>query len=118
MVTLTQEAMEKVKGLLADKQREDLGLRIFIREGGCRGYSYGMAWDSPSEDDQVFEQGGVRVLVDPVSTIYLDGAEVDFKDELMGGGFTIHNPNATSTCGCGQSFRSASGGGKACSCSH
>ena len=118
MVTLTPEASAKVKGLLAEKQREDLGLRIFVREGGCRGFSYGMAWDAPEEEDTVFELDGIRVLVDPVSTIYLDGAQVDFKDALMGGGFTITNPNAASTCGCGQSFKSKDGGGaaKACGC--
>jgi len=120
MVTLTPEASAKVKDLLAEKQRDDLGLRIFVREGGCRGFSYGMAWDSPEQDDTVFEQDGIRVMVDPVSTVYLDGAQVDFQDALMGGGFTIHNPNAASTCGCGQSFKSTAGGGapKACNCDH
>jgi len=120
VVTLTPKATVKVKDLLAQKQREDLGLRIYVSAGGCRGYSYGMAWDAPAEDDTVFEQGGVRVLVDPMSAEYLEGAEVDFAEALMGGGFTITNPNAATTCGCGQSFQSKDGGGaaQACGCGH
>jgi iron-sulfur cluster assembly protein len=120
MVTLTPKAAGKVKDLLAQKQRDDLALRIFVSPGGCRGFSYGMAWDSPADDDAVVEIEGVRVCVDPMSAPYLDGAEVDFADALMGGGFTIQNPNAASTCGCGQSFKSKDGEGAphACSCGH
>ena len=120
MVTLTPKAALKVKDLLSQKNRDDLALRIYVSAGGCRGFSYGMAWDSAAEDDEVIEQGGVRVLVDPLSATYLDGAEVDFADALMGGGFTITNPNAASTCGCGQSFQSKDGGGAAhaCNCGH
>lgn len=120
MITLTPKAALKVKDLLSQKNRDDLALRIYVTAGGCRGFSYGMAWDSPAEDDAVVEQGGVRVLVDPMSATYLDGAEVDFAEALMGGGFTITNPNASSTCGCGQSFQSKdhAGAPHACSCGH
>jgi iron-sulfur cluster assembly protein len=120
MVTLTPKAAHKVKDLLAAKQRSDLGLRIFVQPGGCRGFSYGMAWDEPAEDDAVIEQEGVRVLIDPFSAQYLEGAEVDYHEALMGGGFVIQNPNAVSTCGCGQSFKAKSGEGapSACGCGH
>ena len=120
LVTLTPKAASKVRDLLDQKKRDDLGLRIYITAGGCRGYNYGMAWDSPAEEDQVFDQGGVRVLLDPMSATHMDGAEVDYSEALMGGGFTITNPNASSTCGCGQSFRSKDGGGAphACGCGH
>ncbi len=120
MVTLTPKAASKVRDLLEQKKRDDLGLRIYITSGGCRGYSYGMAWDRAAEEDQVFEQGGVRVLIDPMSMEQMEGAEVDYSEALMGGGFTITNPNASSTCGCGQSFRGKDGGGAphACGCGH
>jgi iron-sulfur cluster assembly protein len=118
MVTLTPKAAAKVRDLLTAKGRTDLALRVYVAAGGCRGLSYGMAWDTPAEDDAVFEQDGVRVVVDPLSEAYLDGAEIDFSEALMGGGFTIRNPNAVSTCGCGQSFRTANDSGSPCSCGH
>jgi iron-sulfur cluster assembly protein len=120
LVTLTPKAAHKVKDLLAAKRRDDLALRIYVAPGGCRGFSYGMAWDAPADDDLVMEQDGVRVLVDPESAPYLDGAEVDFNEALMGGGFVIQNPNAVSTCGCGQSFKAKNGEGAptGCSCGH
>jgi iron-sulfur cluster assembly protein len=118
MVTMTPKAAAKVRDLLAAKQRTDLALRLYVSAGGCRGFSYGMAWDAPEPDDHVFEFDGVKLIVDPMSAMYLDGAEVDFNEALMGGGFTIHNPNAVSTCGCGQSFRTGSDAGHACGCGH
>lgn len=118
VVRMTPKAVAKVRGLLAAKNRTDLALRLYVSAGGCRGFSYGMAWDAPEADDHVFEFEGVRLIVDPMSGQYLDGAEVDFNESLMGGGFTINNPNASSTCGCGQSFRTANDGGQACSCGH
>jgi iron-sulfur cluster assembly protein len=119
-VTLTPKAALKIRDLLAQKKRDDLALRIYVSAGGCKGYTYGMAWDTPADDDSVIEQEGVRVLIDPLSGPYLDGAEVDFAEALMGGGFTITNPNAVSTCGCGQSFKGRDGGGapSACGCGH
>lgn len=118
LLSLTPKATAKVRDLLAAKNRSDLALRIYITAGGCSGFSYGMAWDAAAEDDARVEQEGVRVIVDPMSAPYLEGAEVDFSDELLGGGFVIRNPNAASTCGCGHSFRTAKDGGSAQSCSH
>jgi iron-sulfur cluster assembly protein len=118
LVRMTPKAVTKVRELLAAKNRTDLSLRLYVSAGGCRGFSYGMAWDAPDGDDYVFDHEGVRLIVDPLSAQYLDGAEVDFSESLMGGGFTIHNPNAVNTCGCGQSFRTEGEGGQACSCGH
>jgi iron-sulfur cluster insertion protein len=106
MINLTTNAAQKVKGLL-DQERAALpdgGLRIYVQGGGCSGFSYGMVLDETGEGDQVFELEGVRVIIDPMSLKYLEGAEVDYKEDLMGGGFAIRNPNAKSTCGCGHSF--------------
>ena len=87
------------------------GLRIYVQGGGCSGFSYGMVLDEAAEGDQVFEKEGVKVIVDSMSLRYLEGAEVDYKEDLMGGGFAIKNPNATSTCGCGHSFNAGGEGG-------
>jgi iron-sulfur cluster assembly accessory protein len=113
MINLTTAAADKVKNILA-AEKENLpqgGLRIYVQGGGCSGFSYGMVLDEVSDGDQVFEAEGVKVIVDPMSIQYLDGAEVDYKEDLMGGGFAIKNPNATSTCGCGHSFNAGGGGG-------
>ena len=104
MVTLTPKAAGKVKDLLAQKQRDDLALRIFVSPGGCRGFSYGMAWDSPADDDAVVETDGVSMVVDALSYQYLLGAMVDYREDLQGAQFLVDNPNAQSTCGCGNSF--------------
>src|SRR5262249_46985429 len=106
MITLTTNAAQKVKGIL-EQEKENIpqgGLRIYVQGGGCSGFSYGMVLDEAAEGDQIFEKEGVKVIVDPMSLRYLEGAEVDYKEDLMGGGFAIKNPNATSTCGCGHSF--------------
>jgi iron-sulfur cluster assembly accessory protein len=105
MINLTTAAAEKVKGILSQEQGMPLGgLRIYVQGGGCSGFSYGMVLDEVADGDEVFEKEGVRVIVDPMSLKYLEGAEVDYKEDLMGGGFAIKNPNAKSTCGCGHSF--------------
>ena len=106
MVTITSSAAEKVKGILLQEEEnlKEGGLRIYVQGGGCSGFSYGMVLDEVSEDDEVFEEQGVKVIIDPMSLRHLDGAQVDYKEDLMGGGFAIKNPNATTTCGCGQSF--------------
>lgn len=107
MITLSNAAADKVKGILAQEQ-ENLpqgGLRIYVQGGGCSGFSYGMVLDEAAAEDQVFDLEGVKVIVDPMSLRYLEGAEVDYKEDLMGGGFAIKNPNAKSTCGCGSSFQ-------------
>lgn len=107
MINITTAAVEKVKAVLSQEKESmpDGGLRIYVQGGGCSGFSYGMVLDEVSEGDEVFEQAGVKVIVDPMSMKYLENAEVDYKEDLMGGGFAIKNPNATSTCGCGHSFQ-------------
>ena len=113
MINLTSTAVEKVKAVL-EQEKESMpqgGLRIYVQGGGCSGFSYGMVLDEVSEGDQVFEREGVKVIVDPMSMKYLENAEVDYKEDLMGGGFAIKNPNATSTCGCGHSFNAGDEGG-------
>jgi iron-sulfur cluster assembly accessory protein len=107
MINVTEAAAEKITELLTEENREGAGLRVFVQGGGCSGFQYGLMIDEGEGDpgsDQTFEVNGVRLLVDPISLRYLNGAEVDFVDNNMGGGFTIKNPNAKSTCGCGSSF--------------
>jgi len=107
MINVTELAASKISELLVEEGRLGAGLRVFVQGGGCSGFQYGLMideGDGDSEADQVFEVNGVRLLVDPISLRYLSGAEVDFQDNNMGGGFTIKNPNAKSTCGCGSSF--------------
>jgi iron-sulfur cluster assembly accessory protein len=103
---LTDSAVEKVKSLMeAEDEREGLVLRVAVRPGGCSGFSYEMFFDTEVADDDVrSEHGGVVVVIDPASQPHLKGATLDFKDGLQGAGFHITNPNATRSCGCGQSF--------------
>lgn len=116
MITLTEEAAGKVKDLLSDKD-PGLGLRLFVKPGGCSGFSYGLALDNPKTSDEVLIQHGINVLVDPNSKPYLQGAEIDYVDSLNGQGFTIVNPQAVSTCGCGSSFHTKDDSGSRGSCS-
>ena len=105
MINVSQTAASKITELLTEESKENSGLRVFVQGGGCSGFQYGlMIEDNGSDADQVFESNGVKLFVDPISIRYLSGAEVDFVDTVTGGGFTIKNPNATSTCGCGSSF--------------
>ena len=105
MIVLTDSASSKVSELLAAEDQADLSLRVAVRPGGCSGYSYEMFFDSERDDDDIEAlYGTVRVVVDPASAQLLDGASLDYKDGLQGAGFTINNPNAQRTCGCGQSF--------------
>jgi iron-sulfur cluster assembly accessory protein len=104
-INVSTVAASKIAELLAEENKNDSGLRVFVQGGGCSGFQYGlMIEDEPAAADQVFESNGVRLYVDPISIRYLKGAQVDFVDNIGGGGFTIRNPNAVSTCGCGQSF--------------
>ena len=104
-LTLTDGATAKVKELLDQEGNAELFLRVAVRPGGCSGYSYEMFFDSERVDDDLeSEAGGVKVVVDPASAALLMGATLDYKDGLQGAGFSINNPNATRTCGCGQSF--------------
>jgi iron-sulfur cluster assembly accessory protein len=113
MINITATAATKVKGIL-EQEKASIpggGLRIYVQGGGCSGFQYGMVLDEAADGDQVFETDGIKVIVDPMSLRYLEGAEVDYKEDLMGGGFAIKNPNATSTCGCGHSFQTGAEGG-------
>lgn len=108
MVNLTPAAAEKLSGIMSQKGMADThALRVFVKGGGCGGMQYGMTFDEKREGDEVYEQHGLRVLVDSTSLFYIDGANIDYVDNLMGGGFHIDNPQATSACGCGSSFRTA-----------
>lgn len=111
LLTLTDRAVEQLKGLLAKEHNPELGLRVFVSTGGCSGLNYGMALDDTAQDDDcILEQEGVKILVDEMSSYYLRSAQVDYVDSLMGGGFTVYNPNAKSTCACGHSFDAGEGG--------
>ena len=103
--TLTDAAAEKVKGLIEAEGNPDLALRVAVRPGGCSGLSYEMFFDTDvADDDGRTEHRGVTVIIDPASAQHLAGASLDYKDGLQGAGFAIQNPNATRSCGCGQSF--------------
>lgn len=105
-LTLTEAAARAVQDLLAKRELEGYGLRVYIAGGGCSGYQYGMALENNfRENDKVISAHGVQVVVDEVSLGYLRGATIDFVDELMGSGFKIENPNAVASCGCGSSFK-------------
>ena len=105
MITLTDAATTKVDELIKDEAEVDIALRVAVRPGGCSGFSYEMFFDTDiAEDDQTVTYGDVRVVVDPSSSMLLEGATLDYKDGLDQSGFSIVNPNAQKTCGCGQSF--------------
>ncbi len=116
IIDMTPAAADKVRELVAQENDPSLGLRIFVAGGGCSGLQYGMTLDEEQEGDTVIPQSGFKVLVDEMSVGYITGSEVDYVDSLMGAGFTVNNPNAVSSCGCGHSFKTASGGGQARSC--
>ena len=105
-LNFTDAAASKVKQLIDEEGNAELKLRVFVTGGGCSGFQYGLMIEENGQGagDQVFESNGIKLFVDPISIRYLKGAEVDFVDTVTGGGFTIKNPNATSTCGCGSSF--------------
>lgn len=119
LVSVTSRASDKLKEIIEKQGRPDLALRVYVTPGGCSGFSYGMTFaEGVEEGDQVVDQDGVKIVVDPMSAMYLKGSEIDFVDALMGGGFALRNPNATSTCGCGQSFKTADQQGTAKACHH
>lgn len=118
-IKLTPPAVQAVKDLLQKRDLVGYGLRVYISGGGCSGFQYGMALDNNIRElDTVFESDGVKTIVDEVSIQYLSGATIDFVDDLMGSGFKIENPNAVSSCGCGNSFRTGNEGGTPQSSSH
>src|SRR5438309_5898326 len=119
IVTMTARATDKLKEVLAKQDRDDLALRVYVTPGGCSGFSYGMTFaEGIEEGDAIVDNDGVKVVVDPMSAMYVKGSEIDFVDALMGGGFALRNPNAVSSCGCGQSFKTAGDSGTAKACSH
>ena len=110
ILTITPTAVSKINALMAERELEGYALRVFVQGGGCSGFQYGMAFeDRFFPQDSRVEVDGVQVVIDPTSLSYMRGAEIDFVDSLMGGGFAINNPNAVSSCGCGHSFRTEDG---------
>ena len=105
-MTFTQAGAAKATELLKANDKAEAAIRVFVKSGGCSGYSYGMAIDEKRlEGDRVFEDQGVKMVVDVKSWELLKGSQVDYIENMMGGGFSVNNPNATSACGCGHSFR-------------
>ncbi|GBG09975.1 iron-sulfur cluster assembly accessory protein [Paenibacillus sp. MY03] len=113
MITISELASEKIKEMLEQEATPGLSLRVGVKEGGCSGFSYGMGFDDEVNDgDHKLESSGIPVVVDSDSIKYLNGLVIDFQESAMGGGFTMDNPNASVTCGCGSSFRTAKDAGK------
>lgn len=124
VLTVTPSAVAVIKNLLEQRNIPNHALRVFVTGGGCSGLQYGMSFEpEPRDYDKVVTVDSVRLLVDPTSFVYLQGAVIDFVDSLIGGGFRIDNPNAVSSCGCGTSFKTkdssdtsaSSGGCSSCS---
>jgi len=104
-IVFTDSAADKVAGLIKEEGNDNLKLRVYITGGGCSGFQYGFTFDEEiNDDDTQIQKGGVTVLIDSMSIQYLNGAEIDYKEDLSGAQFVIRNPNATTTCGCGSSF--------------
>lgn len=105
MIKITDDAKNKIIELLTEENNPNLTLRTFVQGGGCSGFQYGFTFDEDQNDDDFeFEVGSYKMLVDAMSMQYLQGATIDFKDDLSGTSFVIQNPNAQTTCGCGSSF--------------
>ena len=119
LVVLSDAAAGKLADLVAAENNPAIGLRVYVYSGGCSGFRYGMMLeDQPSGEDVTVESKGIKVYVDPQSTQYIAGSEIDYLDTLMGAGFTVNNPNAVSACGCGSSFRTADSAGSPGACHH
>jgi iron-sulfur cluster assembly protein len=118
MIGVTETATTHLRRLMVEQGNPDAALRVFVSPGGCSGMSYGMAFDDElQEGDQVYDVEGVRVVIDEMSAMYLEGSEIDYSDQLIGGGFAIHNPNAVRSCACGHSFDTGNDSATARSCS-
>lgn len=119
LVTVTDAAARKVLELRSREGKEDARLRLFVKSGGCSGFSYGLAFDDKLNDGDIIEDhDGVPVVIDSFSKQYVDGAEIDYVDSLMGSGFAINNPNAVSSCACGSSFNTDGSPARAGGCAH
>jgi iron-sulfur cluster assembly protein len=105
LVSLTENAVQELRKIIAEEGRDDIGLRVFVSPGGCSGLSYGMSLEERAEDgDFQVQQEGLSIFVDEFSANYVQGAQIDYVKGLMGAGFTVQNPNAKKSCACGQSF--------------
>jgi iron-sulfur cluster insertion protein len=105
MLTITESAKTRIKSILNEKDNAELHLRTYVQGGGCNGLQYGFTLDeNQNEDDHVIDLDTFSVLIDPMSMLYMEGSEIDYKDDLMSSQFIIKNPNAKSSCGCGSSF--------------
>src|SRR5215210_3379722 len=119
LVTMSASAVSHLRELISQQENASpqLGLRVFVYPGGCSGMSYGMAFeDQPADDDTTIEVQGLKLYVDDMSSQYVAGAQIDYEDSLMGGGFRILNPNAVRSCGCGHSFDTGSDASNARGC--
>jgi iron-sulfur cluster assembly accessory protein len=106
MIQLSERAVSKVKELLTTDNKVGYGLRVAVQGGGCSGFQYGLTFDNQEKpNDNVLDIDGLKVYVDAMSGMYLDGVRIDYIESLEGSGFKIENPNATGSCGCGQSFQ-------------
>lgn len=119
LVSVTDAAAKKVLELRAREGKTDASLRVFVKSGGCSGFSYGLAFDDKvNEGDKVEDHAGVPVVIDQFSQQYVGGAEIDYVDSLMGSGFAINNPNAVSSCACGSSFNTDGSASSAGGCAN
>jgi iron-sulfur cluster assembly protein len=119
LVLLTDAAAQKVMELRSREGKEAARLRLFVKSGGCSGFSYGLAFDDKlGEGDRVEDHAGVPIVIDQFSAQYVEGAEIDYVDSLMGSGFAINNPNAVSSCACGSSFNTDGSPARAGGCAH
>ncbi len=113
MITVTEQAAYQIKDMLKDAEEGERYVRLAVHGGGCSGLSYGLGFErEPNEDDTVLEFFGVEFVIDKESTPIVKGVKIDYKQSMLGGGFTIDNPNAIASCGCGSSFRTATNAGK------
>ena len=118
MISMTPASADQLKEFLVEQGTPDHALRVFVAPGGCSGLQYGMTIDEAADEgDEVLEADGVRVLVDSFSAMYLEDAEIDYVNSLMGGGFTVSNPGAVASCACGHSFDAGGNAGTAQGCS-
>ena len=119
VVSLTDAAIVMLQELTKEEANPQIGLRVYVYSGGCSGFRYGMMLeDAPTPEDRILDASGIKVYVDGQSVDLLKGSSIDYVDTLMGAGFTVNNPNATTGCGCGNSFRTESDEGQARSCAH
>lgn len=117
VVKITDGAIAQIKNMMKQNEEENAFLRVSVKGGGCSGLSYGMGLDyEKKENDLCFELNGLQVVVDEESAAILKGTIIDYKESLMGGGFTMENPNAIASCGCGSSFRTAENAGAPADC--